>query len=137
MSKTVLIVDDEPDVVEYLSAILDSCNYKAVTASNADDGFAAAMKNKPDLICLDIMMPEKSGLSLYVRLQKHDELKDIPVLIISGMEKEQEFDFQKIVDDAGISPPNEYIEKPIDVDQFVETIQRHLNSSRAKQADRT
>ena len=135
MSKTILIVDDEPDVVEYLSAILDSCDYSVITASNADDGFNAAKKHKPGLICLDIMMPEKSGLSLYIRLQKNDSLKGIPVLIISGMEKEQEFDFQKIIDDAGITPPNEYIEKPINVDQFVETVKNHLSSRGAKQTD--
>ncbi len=135
MSKTVLIVDDEQDVVDYLSAVLDSCGYESIEACNADDGFAAALARKPDLICLDVMMPEESGVSLYIRLKENGELRDTPVLIISGMESEQERDIHELVREKSIPPPDEYIEKPINVDQFMQTVKAHLGSELSDESD--
>lgn len=135
MSKTVLIVDDEQDVVDYLSAVLDSCGYESIEASNADEGFIAATERKPDLICLDVMMPEESGISLYIRLKESGELKHIPVLIISGMESEQEFDIYELVRERSIPPPEEYIEKPINVDQFMQTVKAHIGMGQSNESD--
>ena len=73
------------------------------------------------------MMPKESGISMYTKLRRTSELKDIPVLIISGVEQAQEFNFRKFVKDKKISPPDRYFEKPIDVDNFVAEVKRLLS----------
>jgi len=120
--KIILIVDDEPDVISYLSAILDEDDYGIHTADNAEDGLKRARELQPDLICLDIMMPQESGLSLYTKLRQDKRLTTTPVIIISGIESQQEFDFRRYVTDKNIPPPDRYIEKPIDVYEFVSVV---------------
>jgi len=129
-SKKILIVDDEPDVVVYLSEVLESGNFGVYTADNAEAGLKTAGKVHPDLICLDIMMPGESGLSMYTKLRRTPGLEDIPVIIISGVEQAQEFDFRKFVDDENIPAPDCYLEKPIDVDEFVEMVERLLSDKK-------
>ncbi|MBN2227707.1 MAG: response regulator [candidate division Zixibacteria bacterium] len=120
--KVILIIDDEPDVISYLSAVLDDVDYDIHSSDSTADGLEKARKLHPDLICLDIMMPEESGLSLYARLRRDECLATIPVIIISGMESQQEFDFRRYVGDRQIPPPERYIEKPINVEAFVATV---------------
>ena len=119
-----MIVDDEADVVDYLTAVLQNNNYRVITAHTAGDGYRLAKEEHPDLICLDIMMPTQSGLSLYVRLRRHRLLADIPVIIISGMEKEQEFNFRDYVYNKKIRLPDKYLEKPIDPITVMNQIQK-------------
>jgi len=124
MSKHILIIDDEPDIAVYLSAILRANGYTPVTADNAQSGLAAAQENRPDLICLDIMMPRESGISLYKRLKNETNLKNVPVMIISGVETEGKFDFRSYVPDDSIPPPEFFMEKPIDVDTYIKAIKK-------------
>lgn len=124
IDKVILLVDDEADVIAYLMAVLDNYDCRVYSATNAEDGFKMATELSPDLICLDIMMPEESGISLYTRLRNSEKLRDIPVIIISGVEQAQEFDFFKFVDDRSIPPPEHYMEKPIDVDEFCGVVDR-------------
>jgi DNA-binding response OmpR family regulator len=63
--KKVLIVDDEPDVVTYLTLLLENDGYTVYSASSAEEGFDLVEIVEPDLVCLDIMMPKQLGLSLY------------------------------------------------------------------------
>jgi CheY-like chemotaxis protein len=129
--KDILIVDDEPDVVAYLSAILENYKFGLHTADNAETGLQLAREVHPDLICLDIMMPRESGLSMYNKLRRAPDLKDIPVLIISGVEQANEFNFRKFVKDKKIPPPEHYFEKPIDINNFIDVVKRLV--SRKKQ----
>jgi CheY-like chemotaxis protein len=123
----VLIVDDEADVIDYLSAILEENNYEVLSAQNAEEGYGLAVKNIPDVICLDIMMPHETGLSQYIRIRENDKLMHVPVIILSGMEKENEFNFSDYVSDKRIPPPDVYMEKPISVDDFITNIQRLIS----------
>ena len=122
MSSKIVVVDDEADVVVYLTAVLSTEDYEVHTADNADSGMELINKVKPDLICLDIMMPKKSGITLYTELRTMGRFKDTPVLIISGVAQSGEFDFQDYVSDKSIPPPQLYIEKPIDVDTFLKAV---------------
>ncbi len=124
MAKRILIVDDEPDVVRYLSSVLESHDYEVATADNSADAMEAVRGHRPDLICLDIMMPEESGLSLYVKLRRQERTRRIPVIVVSGMVPESEFDLYNYVNDTSISPPEAYVEKPIDVSIFLDTVAR-------------
>ncbi len=124
MGKMVLIVDDEPDVRTYLTTVLKHHGYAVVTADAAQSGMAMVEKAKPDVICLDIVMPRESGISLYNHLRGSDSFRKIPVVIISGVASAQEFNFRQFVPDPSIPAPEEYFEKPVEVDRFLAVIER-------------
>jgi len=129
MRKKVLIIDDEHDVMTYLVAVLDSNNYDPYSADSVQSGFLMLEEVKPDLICLDIMMPKESGISMYRRLKNDPTYKDIPVIIISGVKQENEFDFRSYVPDRTIPAPDCFMEKPIDVDRYIRTIGELISSA--------
>ncbi|MEZ5359733.1 MAG: response regulator [Candidatus Zixiibacteriota bacterium] len=130
MSKKVLIIDDEIDVVAYLRAVLEDHGFECLVARSAESGLEVIIEQRPDLICLDIMMPGESGISLYLKLCGNKSLCDIPVFFISGMVKEEEFDFRNLVPNRDIPRPRRYIEKPIDVLSFIRMVDKEIGSVR-------
>ena len=90
--KKILIVDDEQDVLRYLTAVLKNNDYMTYSADNARSGFHLLAEVRPDLVCLDIMMPRESGISLYAKMKRNKRFKNIPVLIRSGVVQEEEYD---------------------------------------------
>ncbi len=117
--KTVLIVDDEEDVCVYLSALLSDNGYKAITARDGAEGIALVYSDKPDLITLDITMPEKSGVRMYRELKESDQFKSIPVVIVTGVSD----DFERFISSRRqVPPPNGYIHKPIDQKEILDKI---------------
>jgi CheY-like chemotaxis protein len=83
--KNILVVDDEKDIVEFLTQLLEDNGYEV---TSANDGLAAmklVQERKPDLILLDLQMPEETGTGLYRKLHNKKEYKDIPVIVISGL----------------------------------------------------
>ena len=123
----VLLVDDEPDAVEFLRDILEDNGYEVDTASNAQEGLTRARAQPPNLICLDVLMPEESGMSLYQKLRTDPALKHVPVLIISGMSFSkdlQQIEYRDLPDGTVIPEPEGVAEKPIDIDQFMAMVQR-------------
>jgi len=127
MAKNILIVDDEFDVATYLAAILESNGYSPHTASSVDQGLEMVRKVEPELICLDIMMPGESGISLYLKLKQDPSFVKIPILIISGVEQVGEFDFRSYVSDETVPPPERFLEKPIKVEEFLNVIEQLLS----------
>ncbi len=123
MAKKILIVDDEVDITTYLSAVLQANGYSSAIATDADAGFVLAGDVHPDLICLDIMMPKESGISMYARLKRDPDLQHIPVIIISGVEQGGTFDFRSYVADDTIPEPERFMEKPIDVEKYIQAIE--------------
>jgi two-component system phosphate regulon response regulator PhoB len=113
----VLVVDDEEDIVEYLSAVLEDNGFNAIGASDADAALAATDRETPDLILLDIMMPGHSGLSLYKELRRREATAKVPVLIISGYSKEEDFQRTALrqLSLEHVPLPDGYLEKPISV----------------------
>lgn len=117
--KTILIVDDEPDVLDYLSTFLRDNGYTTVTAGNGVDAMAKVQANRPDLITLDITMPEQSGVRFYRNLKEDDTLKTIPVIIVTGVSS----DFEKFISTRKqVPPPDAYIPKPIDLDEVLKKV---------------
>lgn len=128
MKKRVLIIDDEPDVVAYLQTVLEANDYQVRHIGDALQGLDNVREFKPDLICLDIMMPRETGLSFYQRLRRHKEFDRIPVMIISGASPDGELDVKSFVTDENITPPDYYMEKPIDVDKFIDKVEQLIAS---------
>ena len=119
MAKTVLVVDDEPDARDFLTTVLEDNGYATVVAKDGTEAVAAIEAAPPDLVTLDITMPEKSGVAVYRRLKENDELKNIPVIIITGVSGE----FERFISTRRqVPPPEGYISKPVDHEQFLKMV---------------
>lgn len=128
MKPLILIVDDEPDVGLYLTAVLEDAGYRTATALTVAEALAAVKTERPDLVCLDVMMPKESGFSFYLALQADPKLRRIPVIVVSGVAPSGEFDFRQYVDDPAVPPPAGYVEKPIRIDEFTREVNRLLKA---------
>ena len=85
MSKNrILLVDDEPDIVETVSFMLQSHNYLVSVASGGQEGMEKAKNEQPDLLLLDIMMPDIDGYDVCMKLKSEDETKDIPIIMLTA-----------------------------------------------------
>jgi len=129
MSKTILVIEDEPDVQIYLATLFQENGYEVVTASNGKEGEAALAQRRPDLICLDILMPEKSGIALYRELRKNPQFSGIPVVMVTGFRAEEfpGVDFKKFVYERSVPGPEGYVEKPIDRELLLRTVREILD----------
>lgn len=117
--KKILIVDDEPDVVAYLAAFLTDNGYEVVSAQDGREGFAMAKSDPPDLITLDITMPNESGVRMFRDLQDNPETAHVPVVIITGIS----WEFKRFIESRKrLRPPEGYFEKPIDRDTVLSSI---------------
>ncbi len=121
-ARKILVVDDEPDVVTYLEMLLNDAGFQTVTATNGRDGFTVAQAEKPDLICLDITMPEESGIRCYRNLRENAELKSIPVVIVTavtGTGGDPEPFKQFMSTRPQVPAPDGFFSKPIDRETFI------------------
>ena len=122
MSK-VMVIDDEHDVRTFLKTFLQDNGYEVYVAVDAEDGLNKISTDKPDLITLDILMPNKTGVKFYREIKKDTAFKDIPVLIISGVTKYGEL-FSR--DHRTLPKPEAFIEKPIDKEVLLNKIKELL-----------
>ncbi len=110
MSKKILVVDDEPDVVTYLSTVLKDAGYETLEASNGEEAIEQVRTGRPDLVTLDITMPEMTGVKTYRTLKESAMLRTIPVIIVTGVAH----DFKQFISTrAQVPPPEGYLEKPV------------------------
>lgn len=135
MSRKVLIVDDEPDVARYLAMVLRANGFSPVVADSVESGLKIVDELQPDLVCLDIMMPKESGISMYRRLRQGQKTRRIPVIIISGAEQEEKFDFRSYLPEESIPEPDCYMEKPIDVEKYLGAVERLIGSEASTGGD--
>ena len=85
MKKRILIVDDDPNITDYLEALFNDNGYETSIANDAKEGIETAKKNIPDLVTLDIEMPGEWGPRFYRHMTQDAKLKNIPVIVISGL----------------------------------------------------
>lgn len=112
MTQKILVVDDEADIRTFLVAVLKKGGYDPVTAANGQEALERARASKPDLICLDLQMPEKTGTEFYRQLSKDKTLKDIPIIVVSGLAGRH----------LAIRKPVCVFDKPIDPEEFLEAV---------------
>lgn len=127
--KKILLVDDEPDAIEYLQTVLEDNSYQVMTARSTVEGMKMVKQERPDLICLDILMPEESGISLYQKLRQDSTLKDIPIFFSSGLniiKDLQKIGYRRLKDGTEIPEPDGVIEKPIDVNKVILMVREML-----------
>ena len=130
MSKTVLVVDDDPDVRMFSVTVLEEHGYKPLEAANGEEGLKMIKENKPDLIILDILMPRQSGIRLYRELKTDKSLRNIQVIILSGIAKKTFLRSQKALTEFGgkeVPEPKIYLEKPVEPEVLAEAIEKALS----------
>jgi twitching motility two-component system response regulator PilH len=129
MGKTVLSVDDDPDVRLFTTTVLEENGYTPLEASNGEEGLQMIKSEKPDLVILDVLMPRQSGIRLYRELKTNPALKHIRVMILSGIAKKTFLRSQQALTEFGesaVPEPEFYLEKPVDAEVLAETIKKAI-----------
>jgi len=124
--RTVLVIDDDIDLVEIIRVTLERGKLRVIDAQNGERGFALAREQQPDLILLDIMMGTvDEGFQVAYRLRSDPLTKDTPIIMLSAIGERTGFSFDKSKD-ADFLPVSEFIEKPISPRKLVDLVRRHL-----------
>ena len=125
MGKKVLVVDDDPDIRLFSVTVLEEHGYTPLEAADGVEGLKMIREEKPDLVILDIMMPRQSGIRLYRELKTDKSLKNIHVIVLSGIAKRTFLRSQKALTDFGspdVPEPEIYLEKPVEAEDLAQTI---------------
>ncbi len=121
--KKVLIIDDEPDTLIFFSTLLEDNGFQAITAESGEEGLNKLRNENPDLITLDITMPEMSGVKYYRAIRNNEDWKNIPIIIITGISD----DFRTFISTRKkVPPPDGYISKPVEEDELIEMVKKLL-----------
>ena len=108
MPKKIMIIDDDPTVVKYLQAVFSDNGYATCSAGSTMEGLEVVKKEKPDLITLDLQLPGEWGPRFYRKLRKDKDLRDIPVIVISGIDG-----------DHAVKDAIAFIAKPFDPEKLI------------------
>jgi len=121
--KKILIVDDEPDIVETLKFLVESEGFDCITALDGEEALKKAKELNPDLMVLDVMLPKINGYKVCRLLKFDNKYKHIPILMVTARSQEED---RIIGEETGA---DEYITKPFDINNIVEKIHFYLNMS--------
>jgi CheY-like chemotaxis protein len=119
--KTILIVDDEPDVRTYLSTLFEDSGYATVMAQDGNEALSRVKEKAPDLVTLDITMPNKSGVKFYREMKESAEWRTVPIIIVTGVSGE----FKTFISTRKqVPPPEGYLSKPIDKTEILKLVKK-------------
>ena len=125
--KKVLVVDDENDAVEYMKAILEEKGYAVLSANNGTEGISKAKETQPDIILLDVQMPGEDGFHIFYEMRHDEELKTIPIVMVTGIAKKTGIKFSADEMEGYFHVrPEGYIEKPFEPENVIATIEKIL-----------
>ena len=124
--RTILVVDDDIDLVEIIRVTLENEGYAVIDAQNGARGLELAQQKNPDLIILDVMMGQvDEGFQVAYELRKGDGTRDIPIIMLTAVADQTGFEFDPDKD-SDFLPVNEFIEKPISPRQLVDKVRKNL-----------
>lgn len=128
MGKKILIIDDEPSAVTYLKTVLEDHGYQTICSFSAQEGYEVALDKRPDLITLDLLMPEKTGIIIYRQMKKDPRLKDIPIIVITAFAAPRfpMVDVRKLFEGRSIPAPDGVLEKPVDPEDLLTKVEEIL-----------
>lgn len=118
MAKKILIIDDDPDILESIKLILEAEGYEALTESGPDGGVKTALELSPDLIILDVMMQEPDD-GFFVASRIKASKPDIPIVMCSSVSNALGYDYGK----NSIVKVDEFIDKPVEPKKLLQTIE--------------
>lgn len=125
---TVLVVDDEEDVREYLGDILEDAGFAVLKACDGVAALEAIKRRRPDFISLDLVMPHKSGIKLLYELRHHKEWARIPVMIVTAHAHDElgSNDLESALTSKNLSGPRVYLEKPVEPEDYIRAVRENL-----------
>ena len=122
--KKILIIDDEPAILLVTRRRLETNSYEVITAASGKEGIEKATAFKPDLILLDLIMPELDGYEVCKRLKASEETKGIPVIIFTASSGPE--DFGQKATELGAAG---YLEKPFESDDLLSIIEKNISEA--------
>ena len=124
MAKKILVVEDEPGLVQLLKARLEAGHYEVVTAKDGQEALEMTRLEKPDLIILDIMLPKIDGYQVAARLKDDEDLKDIPIVMLTARGLTQ--DIKTGMESGAVC----YVQKPFKSEVLMAIIQGFINGQK-------
>ncbi len=122
MAQKILIVDDDPDLVEAVSIILENKGYEVVAAYDGVEGLKKARTENPDLIVLDVMMPNKDGYEVCKELKADEKYRAIPILLLTAVVAN--IPTSKYTQQMGMeTEADDYVDKPVEPDELVKRVE--------------
>jgi CheY-like chemotaxis protein len=126
MAKKVLIVDDDKDLVEAISVLLQAKGYLVICALSGQEGYAKAKTDAPQLIILDVMMAHQSeGFDIARTLKNDDATKNIPIVLLTGIRREMKLPFGFAPDEEWL-PVKAVLEKPVKPETLLKTVSENI-----------
>ncbi len=119
--KKILVVDDEKTTVDYLKTLIESAGHECRSAENGEDALLQAETWRPDLVFMDVMLPEQDGFTLCARLKSNPKTKGIPVVVESALTDSAS------IQSAYQSGASDYLPKPFDRESLQRKLDRLLN----------
>ena len=127
--KTAVIIDDETDITTYFEALLTDNGWSVRTANDPNVGITLAQEDPPTVIMLDVMMPERGGLSTLIALRKDERTATVPVVLVTGIQESLKADFGDFLDRFKKYHPDAYLQKPIDAEKLFQTLEEVTSRS--------
>lgn len=125
-NKMVLIVEDDDDVITYLSMWFSDQGFEVCVAEDGSEAMARAGEKKPDLVTLDLVMPRKTGIRFYKEIKNSPLLSDVPVIIITGLSQESQNDF---IEQEKLPPPDASLSKPFGQEGLLSAVEAVLSKA--------
>ena len=127
--RKILVVDVEPDAVEFVRTVMEEAGYEVVDASGGAEGIEKARAESPALVILDVQMPGKDGFSTFADMRADPELKDTPVIMLTGVGERMgiRFSSSEMGEYLG-EEPSAYIEKPVDPEALQQAVEDALGA---------
>ena len=128
MSKKVLVVDDDPDVRSFVVTVLEESGYTPLVACDGVEGREKIQADRPDLVILDVLMPRGSGIRLYRHLKTEPDLKDLPVIMFTGIALRSFLKSQKALEafQGEVPRPDIYLEKPVEPEELAQAVEKKI-----------
>jgi CheY-like chemotaxis protein len=119
----VLIVDDDPDIISALTAIIENSGFSVIFAYNKKEGMEKLIAEKPDIAVLDVMMEtDQAGFEMSREIKSMPDFKNLPIIMLTGVGQVTGVNFQAAMSDKDWLPADSYIEKPVEPDELIEEI---------------
>ena len=127
-NEKILIVDDDVDLTQALTAILQSQQYTIVTASDKNEGMEKIKTEKPDLAILDVMMSTwQDGFEMARELKSSDQSKEIPILMLTAIKDKTGINFKSTAGDPDWLPVDGFLDKPVESEKLLAEVKRLLS----------
>ena len=122
MAKKILVIDDEPDLLKLATIRLSLAGYDVKTAANADDAFNIIGEEVPDLILLDVIMPDRNGYEVCNELKSSDKTRNVPVILFTANPDQKE----RIKSNYEFIAADDYILKPFEPEDLLKRIKKFI-----------